>query len=545
MTADPIALQACRVDARNHATRSRRRAGRAQPAPAPFATRQPGPRPKLLPGLLLGLASGLSAGAAHADDATPSTRAASLKLGYESVRLPGDERMGLVGARYLVEAAPQLHVGAAVYGAIRGDRGGLFVPGAEIMWRQPLGSRLALDAGLFVGGGGGATAPVGGGLMLRPHAELLWDFGGWRAGLSYSRVRFPSGRIDSGQWGLVWSMDSDFTSIAPGPTQAAGRSARSGVGFDRVQGVLTFYRPPSGTLLRSGATMERRVGLVGARFDHFLGAPGPSGGGAYWGIEANGAAGGGVGGYAELLAQLGIEQPVWGDRFAVGARAAFGMAGGGDVSTAGGAIGKLGLYGTLRLSPSLTLQAEGGWARAFSGDFRAPYAALALGVDLDHRGRPWPLESVTTTEWVGGVEQYRAARRDGSSRTLRNVVLKVNRYLDGDQFYLSGQARSAFDGEAGGYTVGLVGAGWRSPSWHGLRAGAELLVGAGGGGGVDSAGGALLQPTAYLAYDFAPAWSLHLGAGKIRSSSGRLSSTTAEVGLAYRFGVQGTPAAGR
>jgi hypothetical protein len=468
-----------------------------------------------------------------ADD-QPTLHHAQLRVGYENTTLPGRERMGLTGASYLIEGLPGLYVGPAVYGALTGQRGGLFVVGAEAEWRQRLWRSLGLEAGLYVGGGGGAAAPVGGGLMVRPHADLLWDFGGWRAGLSYSRVRFPGGDIDSSQWGLVWSLDTGFETLRPDAGTTNGRSRRSGMGFDRVLGVGTAYLPSDGAQLRSGGRMRQRVGLVGARFETFVTPL------LYWGIETAGAASGGVGGYAELLGSVGAETAVWGDTLTVGARAALGMGGGGDVSTGGGALGKGGVYVAMQLAPGVALALEGGLVRTHGADFQARYAALSLNLDLDHHGRPSPRDSVMRTEWIGGIEQYEAARRDGSERNLRNVVLKVNRYV-GESVYITGQARSAYDGGAGGYTVGLIGVGWHGPRWRGMSAGVELAVGAGGGGGVDSGGGALIEPNAFVALDLGSDWSARLGAGYIRVSDGRLTSPTWELSLAYSFGVQGRP----
>ena len=40
-------------------------------------------------------------------------------------------------------------------------------------------------------------------LMLRPHVDLLWDFGPLRAGVSWAKVYFPNGDIDSDQVGFI------------------------------------------------------------------------------------------------------------------------------------------------------------------------------------------------------------------------------------------------------------------------------------------------------------------------------------------------------
>src|SRR5206468_665667 len=122
------------------------------------------------------------------------------------------ERVGLVGTSYLVDItnAPGLSIGPSIYGAISGRRGGFFTFGGELAWRRQLAGPLGLEVGLYAGGGGGAGAPQGGGLMLRPHADLLWDFGRYALGVSLSRVKFPNGQIDSTQLGLVFNAINDF-----------------------------------------------------------------------------------------------------------------------------------------------------------------------------------------------------------------------------------------------------------------------------------------------------------------------------------------------
>ena len=156
-----------------------------------------------------------------------------LRTSFESVKVPGNEKIGLVGISYLLELQPRLCVGPAVYGSASGPDGGLFTVGVEAALCTILAGPLSLEAGVYVGGGGGGIAPVGGGLMLRPHADLFWDFGGFRIGASVSNVRFPSGEINSTQLGLVLGMNTEF-SYLPGvrgdvPFDGVGRT---GLGFD-------------------------------------------------------------------------------------------------------------------------------------------------------------------------------------------------------------------------------------------------------------------------------------------------------------------------
>lgn len=457
-----------------------------------------------------------------------------LRLNLERVELPAAESLGLLGASYLFEAAPGWWVGPALYGAVSGRRGGLFVFGVEGAWRRAIAGPLELQLGLYAGGGGGGSAPVGGGLMWRPHADLLWNFGGWRAGLTASQVRFSNGDIGSRQLGLVASFDADFAHLPldGGAAVPARIASRSGLGFDRVLAVAGAYRPRSGTLGVSGRPLKSTLGTVGARAEQRVdGAPWT------WGVEAAGAGSGGVAGYAEFLASFGAETAV-SQGLTLGARAALGMGGGGDVPTGGGLLLKAALLGNLRLSRATSLTAEAGWARAPQGEFSAPFAALSLNWDLDARGGAAGAAGPTRHEGVVGMQTYRdAARRAGPPRHLQAVVFKFNRFL-GDSVYLSGQAHSAWGGGAGGYSVGLIGAGWQWRSeavpW---QLGAELLAGVAGGGGVDSGSGAVVQPMLHAGWRIAPAITARVGAGRVRATQGALSSTVVDVGLAFTFGA--------
>lgn len=455
-----------------------------------------------------------------------SSTDADLRLGVENVALPAGETMGLIGASYLLELGHGLCAGPAVYGAVTGQRGGLFVVGAEAAWCTRIAGPLRLEAGLFVGGGGGGAAPVGGGLMLRPHVDLLWDSGAWRAGVSLSRVSFPSGDIGSTQLGLVVEFPTAFTHLPPGNAAVPGAS---GLGFDRVLAVAGAYLPPSGSTGNDGRPLGQRIGLVGLRAERRI-APH-----LFGGVEANGAASGGAAGYAEALAEVGAEAPLADERLVLSARVALGMGGGGAVPVGGGLLVKAAAGAQWRIAPELGLAVEGGWARAPQGSFSAPFASLALRWDLDAPAAAAP--GSARQVFGGGVETYRAAaRRTGPPQSLSNVVLRMDRFV-GDAAYLTGQVRSAFAGDAGAFAVGLFGAGAQARLDHGWRVGAELLAGAAGGGGVDVGSGAVVQPMAFVAVDLTPAIALRLGAGRVMAVNGPLASTAADLTLSFAYGV--------
>jgi hypothetical protein len=483
---------------------------------------------------LLGCASSL---AQAAGNDTPSDfvlrNNASLRFGVETLTLPGDEKMGMMQTTYSIEAAHGLYLGVSAYGAVTGERGGFYTVGGEIAWRHKLAGRLDLETGMYVGGGGGGSSLVGGGLMLRPHANLLWDFDSFRAGISASKVRFPNGHINSNQIGLTVEFDTQFAHTG---FAHAGEilpvSERTGVGFDRAMMVVGAYNPRKGSTFIGGAPLQSRIGFVGTRMERFI-TPN-----FYAGLEAAGAGSGGVAGYAEFLGIAGAEYPVLNDRFALGSRVALGMGGGGAVSVGGGLFVKAGAYATANISRDFHISLEGGIADSPNGNFKATYESLNLHWDLDNPHSTATWSRMVPNEWVGGVEHYyKAQRKDGRKQDVNLVTLKLNRYLT-DTFYLTGQAHSAYSGQAGGYSSGLIGFGYRTPrNESGLFAGAEMLAGAGAGGGIDSSGGFLMQPTAYVGMGISKSVSARVSVGRIKSFKGSLSSNVAEFGLSYAFGT--------
>ena len=456
------------------------------------------------------------------------------RLGYETITLPRGEQMGLAGLSYLVQPAEGLCLGPAVYGAASGQRGGFFTIGAEAALCTRIHGPLNLLAGVYVGGGGGAAAPVGGGLMLRPHIDLLWDFGLLRAGVSWAKVYFPNGDIDSDQLGVVLDLPMSFGYLPAGWRGVAPQgSPHGGIGFDRILAVAGAYAPRGHSLGASGNPLPSHIGYVGARAETQLRSA------LYVGLEANGAASGGVDGYAEILATLGGEVALGDGGVRLGGRAALGMGGGGDMPTGGGLLTKVALDLSLPLSRDLRLGLEAGWASAPQGDFDAPFGSLALRWALQ------PLPDVPAPpvrqEWSAGAELFvDAARKDGSARDLHSVSFKYTRFV-GPALYLSGQVQSAYQGGAGAFSVGMFGIGGLWRSGEGLLAGAEFLAGAAGGGGVDTGSGAVVKPMVFAGWELTPATSVRLGAGWIKAPNGELSSAVADLSVVFAFDVPGRP----
>lgn len=465
-------------------------------------------------------------------------RPAEARVTLERLKLPGNEKLGLVGTSYLVDLGGGLAFGPAIFGSVSGQHGGMFTIGGELAYHQRLFGQVKAEAGLFVGGGGGGSLSVGDGLMMRPHLDLLYDLGPLNVGVSWSRVRFAGSPINSDQVGLVLSSNTEFSYIPRDrlnfPVVAIGRP---GAGFDRVQGVMGVYQPHGNTARLGGGRLPDSIGFVGMRAERaFMGI-------SYWGLEANVTVQGGVTGYAEYLGTVGVETGIGDQTFSVGSRVALGMGGGGGIDTGGGLLAKASVYGAVRLTRDLAATVEVGVARAPQGEFKAVLGSASLMWIFDDVGNVFSPSRTSRMEFSSGVERFKAARQDGSVRPLSAVVLKASRFLD-QNLYVTGQAHSAFDGQAGGYSAGLFGVGWQQamgtketgPTWH---VGLEALAGAGGGGGVDVRGGALLQPNAYVGFDLGPSSALRITAGQLRAQRGDLKANVVDLALIFSFGLAG------
>ena len=515
------------------------------PGPAPVPVSRAGrdawippvPRARLRRACLVPVLGALLAAAWAPSRAAPDTTAPawaslpmSFTLGAEPMRLPRGERMGLVGGSLLFEASPGWWAGPGVYGAATGERAGLFVGGIELQRRARLSERLVGALGLYAGGGGGGAAPVGDGLLVRPAASLLWDFGGWQAGLSLSGARFAGTDMGGTQLAVLVAWDGQFRHTDPARAGRALPQARgSGLGFQQGQVSLVNWQLQDGS--------GRRIGLASARLVRPLGLPGLDAG-----FEMGAAATGGAGGYMEILGSLGASVQPW-PGVQAGVRAALGLGGGGAIASGGGGLAKVSAHVGWSPLPNWTLGAEAGLVRGAGEMPRARSVQLWIGRDLQPAARPDASSApgtVAALEWTAGVQRMqRAARRDGRRGPVDLVTGKLDRSL-GPMLYLTAQAHSAFGGDAGAFSTGLLGLGWATPAagrpW---RVGAELLAGAAGGAGLDTGGGAIGQALAWASLAVGPHSHVRAGLGRVRAlqSGAGLDSPVWELSFSHRFGL--------
>ncbi len=463
----------------------------------------------------------------------------TFRLTHDPIDLSSHESMGLLGTGLLVDIKIHerftLQSGLGIYSAISGNRGGFFTGGLEMGARYDIHHWL-IGLGAFIGGGGGGSAPQGGGLMLRPHVSILRDFRKMKVGLFYSQVKFPNGEIDSDQFGF--QLEFPFQEITTDALRSELKDYNLELKKSYIAPTVQLYKPTSGVKDKSGIRFAAGLSLLGIEMGKFIRNH------VILFAEAAGAFKGESDGYAELLGGLAYRYPLR-NRFGVLAKAAIGSGGGGNVDTAGGILYKVTAGAFYKMSRHLYLTIDFGIVSAPEGAFQATMLKSSIYYKLNlvspssrhHRLDPSKLKLGRWTIRMASTRYLSNAslRKSGSNEGAVDLfVIKLDRHFS-ELLYLTGQAGAAFKGKAGGYATGLFGMGIKRNLTHRFAFYAEALAGAGGGGGIASQRGGIVQPMAGVSYRISSQWDLQILIGRVVALNGELNTTVLDVGLMHRF----------
>ncbi len=471
-----------------------------------------------------------------------TVRPATVEANWTRMKMPDGGRTAFASLSYMMAYDDDWGFGPGFYGTAKGNYGGIFTVGFTGQRRWRLSSNTHLAASLYVGAGGGLSSSemrFGGGLMLRPELSLRTETGPWYTGIGVSQIRFPSGNVKSGV-GLAFTVgrSMDFVSFSPEDAGKPGRAGRrSGLGFDEIALTGGFEKPRPSSRNRSGQPYAGKVGKAGAELRQYVAD------GSWWGVEASGAAKGGVDGYMEILGQIGQDWPLFGSpRLRVGGQLGAGLGGGGNVDTGNGWMLRAGP--TLRWitpwGPSVRLDA--GYTHAPSGAYSAPYVRAVLAMPLDRTPTligDDPGGTVRVQQLGASVLHLPRVRfKNRPDESITHLAVSMSREFS-PRVYGTAQAGSAAVGSAGAYSFGLFGLGVQSdPLWGRMRVGAEWLVGAAGGGGVKVGGGAVTQAEVWAQWELAERLRLRAGVGQFRTVKGSdQSSQLTHLQLSYAFGT--------
>ena len=474
------------------------------------------------------------------------------RFSFDNIKMPNNiDNMGLMGVSYFADITPIVYAGVGGYGSVSGTQGGLFVLAFGGGLHKEFLQHICGDVGFDVGGGGGHSSLVGGGLMIRPHIGLEYDLRWARLGLHYSYINFTSGLIHSQQIGLDLDLPCNFyyvpyAEIQEGLFTASQVHLFDGKFLDFQRNdfglILQAYNQHSGTKNTNGEIQDGTISLVGAELDHYITQNG------FWWIKASGAYHGIPNGYMDVLGGLGYHWALWPHGLAIVPQMGAGAGGGGNVDTGGGVVVQPSVGVEIPLSSSFAARLNGGYLWAPKGQLSAYTATGEILYHLDFaKGSDKPVKLWTDQfdirDWriqLFNQSYIHPQRTYHSTIAVANLIALQFDQLFTPHFFFSYQAASAYSGDhMGGYATGMIGPGLQTSPFLNQRMQlfGEVLVGAGGGGGLALGGGALIEPVLGVYYAMTPSIGLQASMSDVKAINDNLNTPVFNVGLTVRFGL--------
>ena len=434
------------------------------------------------------------------------------RFSYEDIPVSSNEDMGTVGIHY--DTKPfnnfsDVYLGFGGYGAMGGDRGGFFTGGATLGVHSFLDvpnmpDDYAFDAGFFAGGGGGAEAFPGGGLMLRSHLMLEKEFDLVTLRYGFARTDFPNTtNTNDSDTHISIGLSIPERNFSSKIFKDSGITLKEHQMSRRIVPVMMWYSPDSDAKKRSGGALTADISLLGFQHHQYLDDN------LYRTFEAYGAGGGGTDGFAKVLGGLGVNYPM-SDWISADAKLSIGMAGGGDIDTGGGLIVQPMAGFEIPLFEHWSLKPMIGKTYAPDGNFSATTTELGLAWTGNQSIRGTNAFAPSETNFAirnktyfpdSGAKTKSGGSYDSQIHQLGIELSKpVNEYLS-----LSGSAYGAYSGSVGAYAEGLFGVKINPISMYNKQLAWSPLVryevGVGGGGGMDVGEGLIHQWTLGIDYD--------------------------------------------
>ncbi len=482
-------------------------------------------------------------GPAGIQAATPRVETFAVQGSYEQWELPQDESMGMARLGLHKNVGQYLNGGVDFYAAVEGERGGFITLGLSGGIEYPLSSLWSIEAGLYLGAGGGrgGNQLVGGGLAVRENLGLRYHFSPVGSlSVGYSQVDFPkNGEINSGQFYLGYN--HSFGALLETTAYTEGRDVfladiPGDYRFRRHQfAIKAWHIAVSGDVLTDAGLAQDDFGLLGAQWRTFPGQQ------WFLSFDAAGAATGSSQGYMHLLAGVGYEVPV-GRRFSVYGTFAVGGGGGGNVDTGGGLLLDAGAGIQYSVSPNMfiDLSASRLWAPTSS------FESVTLGMQLGYQFGPD--ETKTVSDEAVAIHPVRVRFvhqtyteggdnwRNRPEQHVGNLGAQLD-YFVTPNWYLTGQGLGAYSGDAGAYMVGLVGGGFRVELGEKIFTEIEGLVGAAGGGGLSNGSGLVYQANLGIGVHLTDSLELLGTVGQLNAANGDLDAHVFGLSLGYSFRV--------
>ncbi|EKD70914.1 MAG: hypothetical protein ACD_46C00330G0001 [uncultured bacterium] len=202
------------------------------------------------------------------------------------------------------------------------------------------------------------------------------------------------------------------------------------------------------------------------------------------------------------------------------------------------------------MTPKFGVELDAGYVNAPEGTFKAKEMSLLFKYYFSNANFNYssnPTDYLRTSDhgnfeaWRIRLfnETYLKPRSNEGSINPTMQLINVNLdYFVQRYFYLTGQTAFAYKGQqTGGYFTGMLGLGGETPILFDNHVSlfAEMLVGTGGGAGLDIGDGALINPLVGINYKVNDAVGLQASVGRLIALKGQFQSTNFNLGLTYKF----------
>ena len=464
-----------------------------------------------------------------------------LSIGMPETKIVNEKNMGLTGIHYNLLLNDWAYVGAGIYGAVSGERGGFFTLGVNAGIKKYLGKDFYVDTGFHLGAGGGAAAPDGGGIFILPHFNLGYDFKKISLNSGWSYVNFfDGGEIKGHQINIGLEIPLNFTF-------ATYKNAESEYDFEtlkksdwNVNSKRTSLMFHQNNLRIKGDTQDinnnKTIRLAGFELANYFAKN------WFAFLKVDGAFDGIKAGFMDVFVGGGYLLPINKNNTNILAKFGVGAAGGGGVDTQGGFL----LYPDLsieqRIFNDFFLSINTGLVTSLNSYFNTSSFGIGLKYYVERNG------IISDKSFSGGKfkgfevivkhDYYIDAARDKDfpDQDLHQIALQINFDLT-KNIYVAGQTAFASFGGAGAYAEGIVGLGAKSNPFLNDKVilFGQVLAGAAGGGDVSTGEGLIFKPSAGFNYKINNSLSFRASGGYVKAKGGALSSAMINLGIKYHL----------
>lgn len=485
------------------------------------------------------------------------TKPARYRISYESFPLSDTREMGMVGTHFDVypfKMFKPFYVGLGFYSAASGSEGGFFTFGYGMGIDYPLWEHLHVDGGTYLGGGVGKYINFpNGGMIIRSHLSLSYEFNRIQFALGMAETNFPNSRDNKAYASNLHpyvgvTIPSDIWMMTANADLPEHSSIFNGLIREiRMTPSLMYYdidnKPTKRTDYYMGDELyQSNFPLVGAQFDQFVTEY------LFIPLEAYGAIGSAAG-YAALHTGVGYDMPltgllIWENKLITG------FAGDSRIDTKSGWIVQPMTGLRLQLTSSLSFKTMIGRTYAPTGTFSATTYETGLSWQA---GRPIPSQAGTylflpdrfaKLKWsftpsykvYFPYDSSHKSSKEESEKMIGLVGLKLAFPL-ASWFSLVGTTHWAVVGNVGSYAEGLLGVQLNTPAFTPLdiKLTFDGEIGAGGGSGINttSSGGYISQLLTGLEIPLTRNVELVAKAGRTRNNEGTFKADALLVGLKF------------